>query len=233
MLAAASTRRPLLPGEDRPAIIAHGGGNTAALALCGREALADYLEVDVWVHNGRLEIRHERRFPFRIPFLYEAWYLRLARTGRHGLANLLAETSPGTGIFLDLKNGGELVGELVGEALEGIAPPAQLAASAQHWPILRGLAKVVPGVALYYSIDVQAQLDLALAVRDRDVAPSGVSCRHQLLTRATVREFHDRGMNVVAWTVDDPERAEDLAGWGVEGITTHRVAELRARLGIS
>ncbi len=234
MEVATRSRRPLLAGgEGRPAIIAHGSGNTAALALAGREALADYLEVDLWVHNGALEARHERRLPFRMPFLYEAWYLRLARLKGHRLRELIEDAGPATGLFLDLKSGGERAGELIAEALDGGAPPAMFAASAQHWPILRGLARHVPGAALYYSIDVRAQLDLLLSLHDRDTAPTGISCRHTLLTRSIVREMHEGGLNVVAWTVDEPGRAEELAGWGVDGITTHRVADIRDRLGLS
>ena len=38
----------------------------------------------------------------------------------------------------------------------------------------------------------------------------------------------DLALLVVAWTVDDIDRAAELVGWGVDGLTTHRVAEMRA-----
>ena len=58
--------------------------------------------------------------------------------------------------------------------------------------------------------------------------PRGVSCKHTLLDRRTVRSLHDRGLLVVAWTVDDLDRARDLVSWGVDGLTTHKVEEMRA-----
>ena len=219
----------LVPGGRRPALIAHGGGNTSALAREALAAGADYLEVDLWVHKGRFEARHERRFPLRFPVFYEKWYLRFAPRHAFGLPELLAAAYPQAGIFLDLKNGGWTATRLVAEALAA-APHGPVAASSQFWGLLRPLAEASPRVHLYYSIDVQAKLDLFLSVARRDERPRGVSCRHTLLTPQVVAELHERGLEVVAWTVDDEARAAELAAMGVEAITTHRVAELRARL---
>ncbi|WP_373324439.1 glycerophosphodiester phosphodiesterase [Tepidiforma flava] len=88
----------------------------------------------------------------------------------------------------------------------------------------------MPAIDLLYSIDVRAKLDLFLSVAERDPLPRGISCRHTLLTRPIVEELRRRGLAVVAWTVDDLDRAQELADWGVDGITTHRVAELREAL---
>ena len=63
---------------------------------------------------------------------------------------------------------------------------------------------------------------------DRDLRPRGVSCRHSLLTPRVVEALHAKDLLVVAWTVDDIDRAAELVGWGVDGLTTHRVAEMRA-----
>jgi glycerophosphoryl diester phosphodiesterase len=85
-------------------------------------------------------------------------------------------------------------------------------------------------VDLFYSIDVPAQLELFLSVLLHDDTPQGVSCRHQLLTPALVADLHERGLLVVAWTVDDADRAQEIASWGVDAITTHRPGEVRAHL---
>jgi len=85
----------------------------------------------------------------------------------------------------------------------------------------------------FYSIDVRAKLDLFLSVSDRDVRPRGVSCRHSLLSAPIVQRLRDRGLLVVAWTVDDADRARELVDWGVHGITTHRVAEMHEEFGHS
>ena len=105
-----------------------------------------------------------------------------------------------------------------------------MAASAQQWRFLRALHTIAPEVETFYSIDVQAKLDLFLSVHERDRQPKGISCRHTLLPAEVVQRLHDRGLWVVAWTVDDVERAQTLADWGVDAITTHRVGQVREAL---
>ena len=41
------------------------------------------------------------------------------------------------------------------------------------------------------------------------------------LTEERIRLCHDRGIKVNCWTVDDPEKAETLIGWGVDYITSN------------
>jgi glycerophosphoryl diester phosphodiesterase len=223
---------PFVLGRAGPALIAHGAGNTARLARAAIEAGADLLEVDLWVHGDRLEARHERAM-YPLPFLFEKWYLRIAPRRPFGLTELLTENDGRAGIFLDLKNGGERAAELIRRSVEMNAPGIRIAASAQQWAILRAISRVCPAVETFYSIDVPAKLDLFLSISERDVHPAGVSCRHELLTAPIVDRLHQRGLLVVAWTVDEVDRAAALAAWGVDGITTHRVAAIREALGIT
>ena len=221
----------LVPGRPGPAIIAHGGGNSARRVDEYLAASPDFLEVDLWLHAGRLEARHERRIKFT-PILFEKWYLRRAPRPHFGLEELLAASggSP-AGIFLDLKNGGAATVAALDRALTRLAARPRIVASSQQWATLRALSVHLPEVKTFYSVDVPAKLDLFRSVTDRDGRPAGVSCHHSLLTRPLVRELIDRGLVVVAWTVDDPARARELVEWGVHGITTHRVAEMRAEFG--
>lgn len=219
----------LRPGHRGPALIAHAAGNSVKLARAAIDAGADFLEVDLWVHKGRFEARHERA-AYPLPVLFEKWYLRRAARRPYGLAELLRENSGRAGIFLDLKNGGETAAELVRRSIDDAGAATHVIASSQQWAILRGVQRLCPEVETFYSIDVRAKLDLFLSIVDRDRQPRGVSCRHELLTAALVQRLHERGMLVAAWTVDEVERANVLSAWGVDGITTHRVAELREAL---
>ncbi len=225
---ATSTGDGLIPGRPGPAIIAHAAGNTVHSTRDAIADVADFLEVDLFVHRGRFEARHERRmYPF--PVLVEKWYLRWAPRSPFSLADLLRESAGEVRIFLDLKNGGSTAAELVREALDAV-PGAAFVASSQHWAILRAVERACPGIDLFYSIDVQAKLDLMLSVAGRDLRPRGVSCNHHLLTPARISRLHEAGLQVVGWTVDDMDRARELIAWGVDGITTHRVREVRAML---
>jgi glycerophosphoryl diester phosphodiesterase len=143
---------------------------------------------------------------------------------------LFAETAGKTNVFLDIKNGSATAASLLRRALDEAGTDLRVAASSQFWYILRKVNELAPEVALFYSVDVQSKLDLFLSISERDVQPAGVSCRHTLLTKEKIELLHDRGARVVAWTVDDLDRAEQLAEWGVDGLTTHRVADLHQRL---
>jgi len=228
MAGAGGQRMDLVPGRAGPAIIAHGGGNAILRAHEFIEAGADYLEVDLWLHRGRFEARHERRTRW-LPLLFEKWYLRRVPSAHHGLEELLEATAHhDIGIFLDLKNGGREAAILLRRTLASRPKPKRIVASSQQWRTLRAIQELSPEVDAFYSIDVRAKLDLFLSVVERDTRPRGVSCKHGLLNERTVRQLHERGLLVVAWTVDEVEQARQLVSWGVDGLTTHNVERMRA-----
>jgi len=215
--------------RSRPVLIAHAAGNSPADLQAALTSSPDLVEVDLWVHSGRFEARHERRVA-GVPLLFEKWYLRFAPRHPFGLDDLIAAVAGRAGLFLDLKNDGEGAAILIRHALAAAEVPPRIVASAQQWAILRAVARVVPELDLFYSVDVQAKLDLFLAVEERDTRPRGISCNHELLTRERVQELKRRDLAVVAWTVDDPERAAELVSWGVDGLTTGSLAALRSAL---
>ena len=45
--------------------------------------------------------------------------------------------------------------------------------------------------------------------------------RHRGLTKEILDLCHENGIKVNVWTVDNKERAEELAAWGVDMITTN------------
>ena len=197
------------------------------------DARAAFIEVDLWVHRGRLEARHERRLPGPLPILYELWYLRPAPRPPYHLEDLLLACQGRAGVLLDLKNGLGETPRLLREALARYGQGAQVVASSQNWPLLREVSVASPQVDLYYSIDTPDQFDLFQSVVMHDPLPTGVSCRHSLLTDDVVAGFHEAGLAVAAWTVDEGDRARELARWGVEAITTNQVEEMRAALAAS
>ena len=41
------------------------------------------------------------------------------------------------------------------------------------------------------------------------------------LTKEQIDKAHAKGLKVNCWTVDDPERAKELASWGIDFITSN------------
>ncbi len=73
---------------------------------------------------------------------------------------------------------------------------------------------------------LEAALDLA-----RDLDSTTLSISQYGLKEDAVRLVHERGFAAWVWTVDDPERAGELAGWGVDSLCTDEPAMmLRAHL---
>ena len=56
------------------------------------------------------------------------------------------------------------------------------------------------------------------------LAPTFFNPWHRLLRPGQVTRWHDRGILVSAWTVDEPARREQLLDWGVDAIISNRVA---------
>lgn len=219
---------PAAPGRESPLLLAHACNSIPAI----EGAIAthpDFVEVDCWARQDALEARHARRLS-PLPLLFDGWRLRRAPSVAFKLSHVLNHTRDRVHVFLDFKNGVRRAPALVRATLDALDPGIRVAASSQHWPTLRAVSRLCPEVDLFYSIDVRAKFDLFLSVQQRDPMPVGVSCNHRLLGRDAIGQLHQRGLLVVAYTVDDSERAAELASWGVDGLTTHRVDALRERL---
>lgn len=210
-------------GRRPPYIIGHRG-NTIEQSMQFLGMSADFVETDLWVHRNRFESRHERAL-YPLPILFEKWYVK-RRSGPYSLAETAEAIGERGWLFLDLKNGGESVVPLIRETRERL-PALPISASGSDWGTLRALSDGVPDIDVFYSMEVPERLDLFLSVIERDLRPLGVSIRARLLSKGLVEHLHGLGLRVVAWTVDEADRARRLAGWGVDAITTHHPAEIR------
>ncbi|HVM63281.1 MAG TPA: glycerophosphodiester phosphodiesterase [Acidimicrobiales bacterium] len=68
-----------------------------------------------------------------------------------------------------------------------------------------------------------AAVDEVAARGHGTILPPDAATDHRLVVAA-----HDRGLEVVVWTVNNPARAAELAGWGVDGCITDRPAPVAA-----
>lgn len=85
------------------------------------------------------------------------------------------------------------------------------------------------GFATWRTVDDRRELQAVLA--GRGLADEAVSIRHTLLTDESIKALHELVPTVVAWTVNNLPRAYRLRELGVDGVTTDRLAVLRALSG--
>ncbi|GAA0873032.1 glycerophosphodiester phosphodiesterase family protein [Gangjinia marincola] len=107
--------------------------------------------------------------------------------------------------------------KLVIEAIKESIPPQRLTLQSFDLRILNYLHTTYPEYSLAYLVErgsFKANLD---ALR---FTPAIYSPFHELLSQSVVNNIHQKGIKVIPWTVNDPERMQELLSWGVDGIIT-------------
>ncbi|HWK28950.1 MAG TPA: hypothetical protein VNS09_20480 [Solirubrobacter sp.] len=197
-----------------PFIVAHRAGND--LACLRRAGRARFVEADVHLRRGRLEVRHLKALG---PFLWDRWYLAPRHTPRLLLAELLAEAGGDVRLMLDLKGVRRRVARAVRAELSGHR--ASVVVCSRSWRLLDAFAEE----QRIYSVGSRRQLR-ALRRRFAGRRLAGVSIHRRLLDERTVRDLQERASLIVSWPVETAEEALALGRWGVDGVTTTRFAAL-------
>lgn len=243
--------------QSKTQIIAHRGDSGAApenTLAAFREALrigADGVEFDVQrasdgipvvIHDHTLErtttgsgavAAHTARELASLDA--GAWFgADFAGEGVPTLEQVLELLGPsGMALHLELKTGEQPDPELVEAALHA------LARAETFLPGLTG--RLVISSFQHKNLEAVRRLEPRIAcaalVGDNDPRPwdtaralgcAGVHPPVGVVDAALVRSAHGAGLAVRPWTVDDPEAAARLLGWGVDGIITNQPGRLMA-----
>jgi hypothetical protein len=194
-----------------PFIVAHRAGND--LALLPRAGRARFVEADVHLRRGRLEVRHLKALG---PILWDRWYLASPRTARLELGELLAAAGRDTVLMLDLKGLRRRVARAVLAELAAHPHIAELVVCSRSWRLLEPF-EGDPRVRVMHSVGNRRQLR---ALRGRRLA--GISIHRRLLDEQVVAELRQRAELIVCWPVETAEEALLLSRWGVDGVTSSR-----------
>lgn len=189
---------PVLLHDDTLERTTDGGGRLADVTLA---ALAQ-LDAGAWFHP--------RFAGTRIPTLEQA---------------ITAWQQAGQQAFIELKTGegqdpqrlGRTVAALVTRCWRG-APPLFISFCAE---VLAAAAAEAPQIPRALLLDGQWPSDWPAQVAA--VQGCALDVEHSLITRARVAEVHALGTRLLAWTVNEPQRAAELLAWGVDGITTDAI----------
>jgi glycerophosphoryl diester phosphodiesterase len=206
--------------QDYPRVlgVAHNAGNNLRTLATAERYGADAIEIDVISARGQLVAGRDQPWPwlarqlFRGPTLAEAW----DRAAAADIVKLdLKQTDRG---FLD-----DLVAFLAPRA-----KPRRLMISSGDQGALLYLHSRLPDVTLLFTLagpDAVHQLQSDPALQK---AIGGVSAFQGLVDANLVAWVHQHKLLILAWTVNDSPRLNQLVRLGVDGITTANLAILRA-----
>lgn len=196
---------------------AHRAGNTRKQALRAIEAGADLLETDIWLHKGRLELRHKQPLG-PLPILWEKWSIAPGWTPRYLLRDLLEDVPEDIMIFLDFKGEEMDLGPEVLKELQRSAPDRVVAICGRNYPQLQTIADA-PNILCFYSVGEEAEWPVAQELIAASDYPA-LSIHADLATPDRMDWMNEIGGVVVCWDVQSEERMRELRSLGVDGFTT-------------
>ena len=230
-----------LVNDGRPRVMAHRGAsydrpeNTAAAFAEARIQGADWVELDVRLSaDGVLMVNHDAHYadgrPVRQVMACDAPADTL------NLAEAL-EACEGMGVNVEVKNlPGELdhdASDLVCEAVAGLVgayrPIDELLVSSFDISAADRIRAAEPSLPTGWVVVARLGADMML---DRTVAHGHptVCLWDALVDESIVVSARERGLRIVVWTVDEPDRITQLADWAVDGIITNRPGLARSVL---
>ncbi len=103
-------------------------------------------------------------------------------------------------------------------------PPLLSSFSAEALAAAAAVAPELPRALLLHALPTDWPQRLA------DLGCVAIDCFHELLSADLIGQCHARGLKVLAYTVNDPARAQDLLAWGLDGVITDALDQIRAPL---
>jgi len=204
--------------------VAHRGGNTLAGLRAALDAGVDFVEADIHLYRGALEVRHGRAIG---PRLY--WDRTTGVTRRRDvivpeLDEVLAVAADDPRLLLDLKGPSLAVAGRVAETLRSLRPGVPVAVCTKQWRMLDAFAGDA-NVRRIHSAANPRQLT-RLRARLRDERAHGVSIRLRLLTPEIVAELRRSTDLIMAWSVDTEAELDRAFEVGVTGVISKNMALL-------
>jgi glycerophosphoryl diester phosphodiesterase len=196
--------------------VAHNSGNSLSTVRAAVRASADIVEIDVVMTGGKLYAGHDSPLPFIGKWLYRG----------PQLAEIWNEAAAVPVTKLDLKETSPSYLESVARFLESNDDGRAVAISSRSPEVLMFFEARVPHATRLLSIGDEATFERLRAGGTVLYAIDGVTVRHTLLDEARMSWLKETGMVVLAWTVNDAARMNELVHLGVDAITSDNLAIL-------
>jgi glycerophosphoryl diester phosphodiesterase len=240
-----------LPVFSQVEIIAHRGAsydapeNTVASANLAWQQNADAVEIDVYLSaDNRVVVMHDKTTKRVSGVDYTiketkssklrkldvgSWKDKRYAGEKMPFAEEVLKTIPeGKTLVIEIKSGSEILPYLK-KAVDKSGKIGQCQFIAFGWETILDTKKIFPDNKCYWLSSVKEGLGAKIdesAKRGLD----GVDLQSNLIDQEVMDQAKKLGLEVLAWTVDDPAEAKRIAGLGVKGITTNRPGWLREQL---
>ena len=140
--------------------------------------------------------------------------------------------------LIEIKCGPEILATLADVLRRSAVKPEQLRIMCFDQEVVRQAKVLMPHIKAYWLVEYQSSgrrwepsLETVLAAcRALGVDGVDTDANPEVMTKDFVAALHSAGLDVSAWTIDDPARAATLAAAGVQFITTNRPGFLRQSL---
>jgi len=213
--------RPLLQPAVLPSaptmVVAHNAGNNPATASQALLHGATVIEIDVLFYDGHLRAAHS-------PPATETGKLRWRISPPPLLSDVWAVARDAPAVQLDLKSHHPRLMPLLLEFLDERRAETSVIVSSPDVHDLDRIVAAYPEVGRFLSIGSSCALAVFEARPETLQSVTGVSVRASLLDNHAAAMFRERGLAVIAWTVDDATALDRILALGVDGITTNNLA---------
>jgi glycerophosphoryl diester phosphodiesterase len=229
--------------EGRPLVLGHRGAsaeapeNTLAAFRRALEQGADGFELDVWLcGSGEAVVVHDadtrrtgqaaldvRRTP--LPLLREldvgGWRGEAFRGERIPTLGEVLDAFPGAVVNVEMKSGRipdpGLAREVVRTIRQRRAEP-RVVVSSFSATLLAAFRALAPDVATGFLVSPGRLWQARAAAALRALRPAAIHVARELVTPERVAAWKGAGLQVLAWTVDDPAEVARLASLGVDAL---------------
>ncbi|WP_320053687.1 glycerophosphodiester phosphodiesterase [uncultured Acetobacteroides sp.] len=228
--------------------IAHRGAshlapeNTVAAAKLAWEQNADAVELDIYLtKDNRIMVMHDKntkRTTGKSMVISESCSdsLRMLDAGSFKdakyageripfLEEMIAATPEGKQLVIELKCGTEVLPALK-DVVAKSGKQSQCLFIAFDWNTIVDTKKQLPHNACYWLSSKKEGLSEKMKAA-KAAGLDGLDLGYKAIDEQVMQQAKELGLDILAWTVDDPAEAKRLTSLGVKGITTNRPGWLK------
>ncbi len=108
--------------------------------------------------------------------------------------------------------------DLVYKAVDGLLEWNRVTIQSFDFRVLQYFHSAYPEVRL--AVLIENDEDIEVNLKTLGFVPEIYSCDHKFLDETSIKHLHEKGIDVIPWTVNEMSDMEELFEWGVDGLIT-------------